>query len=318
MAPVFLGMDLGGSNITAMLMTSAGRIVATEKTETRASQGPRRTIERIISTVRQVLLKARVGLTEVRAAGIGVPGVLDIGRGVVKYSPNLPGWKNIPLLGQIQKALKKPVAFDNDANVAVFGERWLGAGQGFDHVIMYTLGTGVGGGIIQDGRIMHGSRDGAGELGHTTIVPDGPRCSCGNRGCLEALVSGTAIAREGRKAARRHPRSLLTQWGPQSAMTAKVVFQAARAGDAAALAIVSQAGRYLGVGVANVINLLNPQIVIIGGGVSRAGEMLLRHVRAEAKKRALQDIYKNTKIVRACLADQAGAIGAAGIAIFGH
>jgi glucokinase len=312
---VYLGVDLGGSNCTAALISATGKIIELEKIETRAQLGPGKVIQRVIQVSKTVLDKAKIKNSQLSGIGIGVPGVLDIKQGVVKYSPNLPGWKNIQLRKQLVAALRKPVNMDNDANMAAFGEKWQGAGKGFEHVVVYTLGTGVGGGIIQDGKIAHGSCDGAGELGHTTIITNGPRCGCGNYGCLEALASGTAIAREGRKAIRSNPQSRLAKLvnGSKQPMTTKLVFQAAHAGDRVAEGIIKQAGTYLGIGVANIINLLNPQIVIIGGGVSQGGEALLKYVRAEAKKRALKDLYKCTKIVRAQLADRAGVIGAAGV-----
>ncbi len=317
MGQVYLGIDLGGSNMTAALISSAGAILDLEKIETKAQQGPEKVIRRIVCVSKTVMEKAKIETKQLKGIGIGVPGVLDTKQGVVKYSPNLPGWKNIPLRKKLRAAFKKTVIIDNDANVAAFGEKWQGAGKGYEHVVVYTLGTGIGGGIIQNGKISHGSCDGAGELGHTTIITNGPRCGCGNYGCLEALASGTAIAREGRKTIRSHPGSCLAKLvnGSKQPLTTKLIFQAARAGDRVALAIIEQAGTYLGISVANIINLLNPQIVIIGGGVSQGGESLLKYVRAEAKKRALKELYKCTKIVRAKLADRAGVIGAAGIAI---
>lgn len=312
MRDIYLGVDLGGSNLTAAAISSSGTLLRLIKTTTDSHHGVENTIGKIIALVRQVQ-----GKTRVRTIGFGVPGVIDCRRGIVRYSPNLPGWKNVPLAGKLRAALKTAVCIDNDANAAVLGEQWLGAGKNHRHLVMYTLGTGVGGGIIIGGELAHGSCDGAGELGHMTILPDGPRCGCGNRGCVEALSSGTAIAREGRALVRTRPGSPLARLcgGKPSAVTAKKVFEAARAGDPSARAVIKQAGIYLGVAVANVINLLNPELVIIGGGVSQAGEEFLRYVRQESRRRVLPDLGKCARVVKAKLGDRAGVFGAVRLAM---
>jgi glucokinase len=315
--PLYIGIDLGGSNISAALLTPAGKVLHFLKTETLAQQGYKRVVQRMIDLALQLQQEAKQDSRLVKAVGVGVPGVLAIKAGMVLYSPNLPGWKNIPLLKMLKVGLKKPVLMDNDANVAALGERIFGAGKGCDHVVVYTLGTGVGGGIIIDGNIFHGFKDGAGELGHTTILPDGPVCACGNRGCLEALVSGTAIARFGREILASGKITLMRDLcgNKPEALSAKTVFEAAKRKDPVALELVNQTGVYLGIAVANIINLLNPELIIISGGVSIAGETLLRIVRAEVKRRALKVLFQNVKIVKAELEDKAGVFGAAGIAI---
>ncbi len=317
MTPVYLGIDLGGSNITAALITSSGKLLRLEKIKTHSHEGVRKTIARVVDLARLVQVAASVPSRQVKAVGIGVPGVISCKSGVVRFSPNLPGWKNVPLAAKIKAALKKPIVMDNDANVAAYGEKWMGAGKKYNHVVVYTLGTGVGGGVIVDSKLLHGYSDGAGELGHMTILPEGPRCNCGNRGCLEALVSGTAIAREGRRAVKEHPKSALARLceGRADLVTSKLVFQAASAGDVTAKNIVAQTGRFLGIAVANIINLLNPEAVIIGGGVSKAGEDLLKHVRREAGRRSMDDLGKGVKIVAAKLEDRAGVFGAARLAM---
>jgi glucokinase len=312
----FLGIDLGGSSICAALVNLQGRILHFRKVETRSEEGPRKVVERIVDLAQALRRDSGLRPNQVLGVGIGAPGLIDLKKGVVRFSPNLPGWKDIPLQRQLQAALKRPVELDNDANVAAFGEQWHGAGQGYRNVVVYTLGTGVGGGIILDGEIFHGSCDAAGELGHTTVLPDGPMCNCGNRGCLEALSSGTAIARAGVEAlAGADPESPLRvlSGGRPEAVTAKMVFTAARQGDTGAQGVVSSAARYLGISIANLVNLLNPELIVIGGGVSIAGEALLRPVRDEVARRALKETHACVKIVAAKLADQAGVIGAAGL-----
>lgn len=317
MQPIYLGIDLGGSNISAVLLDAAGQTIQFKKIETLAAQGPKKVIQRIVDLSRQIQTEANVSDRQLIAVGIGVPGVLDLGRGMVVFSPNLPGWKNIPLGKLLSAQIHKPIVIDNDANVAALGEKLFGAGRNSDFVVVYTLGTGVGGGIIIDGKIYHGAKDGAGELGHTTILPDGPPCGCGNIGCLEALVSGTAIARRGREAMASGQPTLmreLAQGRPEN-LTAKLVFEAAKKGDLEALRLVRETGQYLGIAVANVINLLDPERVIIGGGVAVAGEILMRAVREEVRRRAMKALLKHVKIVRAQLSDRAGVIGAAGAAM---
>ncbi len=317
MKKIYLGIDLGGSNISAALMDASGTIIRFEKTATLAQSGKKRVIERIVGLANKIQHDAGVSKKEVKGMGMGVPGVLDVSRGVVKYSPNLPGWRNVPLKKELEDALALKVVIDNDANAAAYGEKWLGAGNGKQDVVVYTLGTGVGGGIIIGGQLVHGSCDGAGELGHTTIMVDGPQCACGNHGCLETLVSGTGIARRAQELIKAGRKSILLRMcdGRLSDITAKLVFLGARKGDKLAKEVVEKTGEYLGIAVANMINLLNPELIIIGGGVSVAGELLLKVIRQEAKKRAFKELYRCTKIVKATLADRAGVYGAVGIAI---
>jgi glucokinase len=313
----YLGIDLGGSNISAALMDTRGRMHHLKKIKTLAHEGRTQVIGRLLELARAVPQEARVKLSHLAGVGIGVPGIIDVPNGVVVYSPNLPGWTKVPIRRLVQAALKKNVVIDNDANVAAYGEKWQGAGRKVQNLVVYTLGTGVGGGIIVEGKIFHGHNNAAGEMGHVTILPDGPRCSCGNRGCVEALVSGTAIARVAREYLEKTSTSLIYELCGKipDDVTAKMVFQAAKKGDTLACKIVNQAGMYLGIAIANTINLLNPELVIVGGGVSGAGELLLRPARAEVKRRALKDSLACTKIVVAQLGDRAGVIGAAGIAM---
>ncbi len=314
---VYLGIDLGGSNISVALANVAGKIIGFDRIETLAHRGPEQIIDHIIKLAKQLQKSENIPSSVLQAVGVGVPGVLNYTTGVVRFSPNLPGWINIPLRQKLRSAFKKTVVVDNDANVAAYGEKWQGAGKKYNHVVVYTLGTGVGGGIILNGKIFHGSSGGAGELGHTTILPEGPLCACGNRGCLETLVSGAAIGRAGREALQDGNKSLLRELcedQPEN-ITAKTVFQAARKGDAVAKEIIRRTGKYLGIAIAGIINLLNPEIVIIGGGVSISGRDLLPYVEAEVKKRTMKALAECTRIVTAELADKAGVMGAVGIAI---
>jgi len=318
----YLGIDLGGSNISAAILTGQGRILHLEKVKTLAEEGPQAVIRRIIDLSKSAQKAAGVSPSSVMGVGLGAPGIIRSEDGMVLYSPNLPGWNNIPLRRKLQSALKKPILVDNDANVAAYGEKWMGAGANYDNLVVYTLGTGVGGGIILGGEIYHGACSAAGEVGHTTILPDGPICGCGNRGCLEALASGTAIARAACMAVELEKRKQSTLYkmclGDPAKVNAKMVFQAAAKGDDIAKKVVEESAMYLGIGIANIVNLLNPELIILGGGVSMAGEALLSPVRAEVKRRALKDTFACVKIVLAKLADKAGVIGAAGIAYHAH
>ncbi len=313
----FLGIDLGGSNISAALVSSTGRVIYLKKTATLAEEGWKKVVRRIIDLGKGVLADSGTPAKSLQAIGVGAPGIIDGQRGLVITSPNLPDWKHVPLAQSLRTAFRKRVFLDNDANMAAYGEKWLGAGAQHQDLIVYTVGTGVGGGIITQGEIHHGHCHAAGEVGHVTILPDGPLCSCGNRGCLEALASATAIARQGREILMAGGNSSMRDLcqGDLKKLTSKMVFDAAHAGDEAARGIIRSAARYLGIAIAGIINLLNPELVVVGGGVSLAGEEFLSLVRAEVQKRALKESLACAKIVSAKLGDQAGVIGAAGVAM---
>jgi glucokinase len=245
--------------------------------------------------------------------GIAAAGVLEMERGVITASPNLPGWKNVPLRDMIEEKLGVRTFLLNDANAAALGEHRFGVGRDVDDLIYITVSTGIGGGIIIGGKIYDGICGSAGEIGHMTIDINGPRCRCGNIGCLETLASGTAMAAEARKRLAQGTKSSLLELarGEPENITAKTVSEAARGGDPLALELVSRAGSYLGVGMVNLINIFNPQMIIVGGGVSRMGDMLLDPAREVVRERAFRLPAEAVRIIISELGDDAGVLGAA-------
>jgi glucokinase len=288
----YLGLDLGGTNIKYAVVEDGPepRVVGDGSTETGAFEGPPAVVQRMIEVGREAV--ERHGPIE--GAGTGVPGVLDHERGRALFLPNLPGpWADTPLVQPLAKALGAPVSLINDARAFTLGELRLGAGRGCKDILCVGIGTGIGGGVAIDGRLHLGLDGTAGEFGHMTVDPDGPRCPCGNRGCVEVLAAGPAIARAGHRA------------------TPELVADAARHGDPRAREALSQAGSLIGIAVANAIVLLAPQRVIIGGGVAAAGDLLLEPIRAEVNRRVFVVPVERIEIVRAELGPFAGAVGAA-------
>jgi glucokinase len=311
---VIVGVDLGGTNIVVGAVTEDGRgLYGLASRPTPVTDGPDGVIARISEMVGDTVTAAKaVGATAVLGVGVGAPGPLDTARGVVHVAPNL-GWRNVPLRDRVAALTGLSAALENDANCAVFGEWWMGAAQGAKIVVGITIGTGVGGGIVIDGKLYHGASDAAGEIGHTTIDSTGRRCKCGNYGCLEAYASGPAIASravEGMESGEVSDIPRLVG-GDLSKVTAQTVYEAAHAGDAFALEVVKDTARFLGTGVANLVNVLNPEVVVVCGGVTLAGDRLLEPLRAEVKRRAFKPAADACRIVLGTLTGTAGVYGAA-------
>lgn len=313
MAGLTVGVDLGGTKVAAALMGPEGEILAEDRRPTEADRGVGRVIDNIVAAVRQV---AGAGLARVAAIGLGAPGPLNCREGLVYSAPNLPGWEDVPVVRLLEERLPVPVVLENDANAAGYGEWAFGAGRGTSDMIYLTISTGIGGGFILGGRIYHGRDDSAGEVGHTTVLPDGPRCNCGRLGCWEALCSGTAIAAAmvRRLAAGAWSSVPALAGGDMHGITAGHVAQAAREGDGEAKAVLDEAFFYLALGITNLIHLLNPEMIVIGGGVAKLGEQLFAPVRAMVGARAYPAMARDLPIVPAALGDRAGVVGAAAIA----
>jgi glucokinase len=300
---LWIGVDLGGTNVRAALVAADGRVLARARRETRAAEGVDATIGRIVGAIEEVRAGSRVA-----GVGIGSPGPLDSRRGVVISAPNLPGWVDVPLGDLVRSRVGLETIVENDANVAALGESWLGAGRGASSLLLLTLGTGIGGGIVAGGRVWRGHRGFAGEMGHTTFDPNGVVCGCGNRGCLEQYASATALVRRTREAiAAGRPTSLIAK----PAITAAVVHAEALAGDALARELLAETGRILGVAIGSAANLLDPEVVVVAGGLAGAGDFLFGPLREEAKRRALPAVAASLEIVPAALGDDAGVLGAA-------
>jgi len=244
--------------------------------------------------------------------GMGSPGPLDRAKGIVIVTPNL-GWKNFPLRDEIAKRVRLDATLDNDANCATLGEFWCGAAKGGRNVIGMTLGTGIGGGLILEGKLYHGASDVAGEIGHTTIDSTGRRCKCGNYGCLEAYASGPAIAERAREALRGDEgESILAGMvgGDPKKITAQTVYEASKRGDSIATEVVRETAHFLGAGVSNLLNIFNPDVVVLAGGVTQAGDALFKPLRAEVKRRAFKPAVQACRIVPGALPLSAGVVGA--------
>ncbi len=303
MDPVVIGVDLGGTNLRTALVSQNGELVGKVKEPTRASDGHARVVQKLIENIRAQQDRALRNGTRVAAVGVGAPGVIRADTGVVVKSPNFPDWNDLPLKKNLEDSLALPVFIENDANAAALGEQWRGAGRGIPSMIFLTLGTGVGGGIVLDGRIWHGADGMAGEIGHMTIIPDGRRCGCGNTGCLEMYASSRGIVLTYQERSSR-----------SKVITSEEIYQAARDGDALSGAVLKDMGRLLGIGIANLINIFNPEMIVIGGGVKDAWPLFIDATRVEIRKRAFEYPAARTQIVPSLLGDDAGMVGAAALA----
>ncbi|MDD5083239.1 MAG: ROK family protein [Dehalococcoidales bacterium] len=314
-API-LAVDLGGTKIMVALVSSSGQIIARERTLTPASEGPGAVIDRLCSTIGYLLGEKNVDIAGLHSISMAVAGVIDSERGLVTLSPNLSGWRDVPLRDIVAARLGIRTFLVNDASAAALGEHQFGAGRGVRDLVLLTVGTGIGGGIIIDGHLYLGASGAAGEMGHMTIDINGPKCPCGNTGCLEMLASGTAIAREAIRCAERgQPTSLIKMAsGKLAEITAEKVSAAAKEGDSVALRVINTAATYLGVGLVNLVNIFNPEMIIIGGGVAKMGGLLLEPARQVVRERAFVLPARVARIVPAQLDDDAGVLGAAAFA----
>jgi glucokinase len=310
-----VGIDVGGTNIVAGTVAQDGsEILGVLSEPTYSEEGPDAVVKRIVDLARASMAQATG--REIAGVGIGSPGPLDTKTGVVLLTPNL-GWVNMPLRDRVASGLGLPATLDNDANCAIFGEWWRGAARGAEHVVGLTIGTGIGGGIVLYGDIYRGASDIAGEIGHMTIDSNGRRCKCGNYGCLEAYASGPAIAARAVEGIEAGVDSALPRLvgGDLRKITAQVVYDAAHAGDEFALEVVRDTAKFLGAGVANIINIFNPQVVVICGGVTRAGDKLFVPLQSEVKRRAFKPAVDVCRILPGELPGTAGVWGAAAVFI---
>ncbi len=308
-----LAVDLGGTKIVAAIVSNQGRVVAKEYCPTLADEGPQAVIKRILSTIDRLLSKQNMDLSQLDSISLAAAGVVDSDRGLITSSPNLPGWHDIPLRDTVKEKYGVNTFLINDASAAALGEHRFGAGRGVNNLIMLTVGTGIGGGIIIDGKLYLGACGSAGEIGHMTIDIHGPECSCGNIGCLEMLASGTAVAREAIKRIHQGEKSSLTEMmsGRVEDITAETVEAAAAGGDALASEIITEAATYLGIGMVNLVNIFNPEMIIVGGGMAKMGDRLLEPARQVVAERAFQLPVQAVSIVTAQLGNDAGVLGSA-------
>ncbi|NLS16303.1 ROK family protein [Rhizobium sp. P40RR-XXII] len=313
MKKVALAFDLGGTELRAALVDDKGCLLAFSSLSTDATGGPAAVI-RQIELLAETVLAETPGLSPI-GIGIGAPGPLDPDAGVVIAAPTLAGWHEVPLADILQNHFQLPVRLENDANAAALGEWQYGAGHGARSMVFVTVSTGIGGGVIADGRILHGRRGLAAEIGHMTITSEGERCFCGAVGCFEAVASGTALGRRATARTRPSDGSMLRKLSNDAEVTGRHVVEAGRKGDAAALELLNAEARWLGIGFTNLLHLYSPDVLVMGGGISHGFDLLHDQMVATVRERAMP-AYRDVPIVAAQLGRHAGLIGAASL-IFG-
>jgi len=289
------------------------QIVARDYFLTLADEGMEAVTGRIFSAIDRLLSAENIDPSQLHSISIAAAGAIDPERGLVTSSPNLPGWRDVPLRDILNKRYKVNTVLINDANAEALGEHQLGAGKGVDNLILLTIGTGIGGGIIINDRLYTGASGSAGEIGHITIDVNGPKCSCGNIGCWETLASGRAMAREAKDRIRGGEGSILTEMvkGEIEEITTEKIGLAAGEGDSLALEVISRAATYLGIGMVNLVNTFNPELIIVGGGVAKMGELLLEPARQVVRERAFKLAAEVVRIVPTQLGDDGGVLGGA-------
>ena len=305
-----IGVDLGGTKMLIVLVDDQGKVVQEKRVQTRPERGPMAIIQEMIQEVLVLLDSCGVTAHKLKGIGVCIAGFYDGLSDIMRSSPNLPGWEMFPVKDMILQLIDCLVVVENDASAAAYGEHLYGAGKNVNHLAHITLGTGIGCGLILDGHLYRGSRGFAGELGHIQLLPNGPVCGCGRRGCFEALASGTAIAREGRRLLETSRKTMLQQLVPKGdAVSASHVFKAAELHDAEAKHIIKEAAFYLGSGLSVVTNLLNPERITLGGGLSRVGDTFIEEAKEHFYASAVDVSSETVELVRAELTDKAGALG---------
>lgn len=314
---LLLGVDLGGTKILTAVMDVEGRMLSRDHTITPTRQGPEVAVQSIVESAQRALDQAGVAVSSLTAVGIGAPGLVNPDTGMVLTSPHLPAWRNVRLRDMVQERMGREVFLINDANAAALGELHSGAARGVRNFIYITLSTGIGGGIVIDGKLYSGTIGAAGEVGHMTIDHQGPVCACGNRGCWETLASGTALARVAKQRIEAGVRTSILDCagGDVASVTAEAVHSAARQGDSLALELIAQTGYYVGVGLANLIDIFNPELIVIGGGLSNIGDILLEPAFKVAGERAYREAFRAVRFASAGLGRDSGVVGAAAFAL---
>ena len=309
---VYIGIDLGGTNIAVGTVDEKGTILSRTSTPTLPDRPYSDLVKDMAACIHEVTEKAGLSAEEITSIGIGIPGIADQKEGTVVFCTNL-GWRDIPLRAEIQKYYDKPVYIDNDATVAGLAESYAGVSVGCHSSVLLTLGTGVGGGIIIEGKPWSGAHGVGSELGHMTLVVDGVPCTCGNDGCVERYCSATAIIRMARQACLGYPESLMVKMvdGDLEKLEARTVIEAAKAGDSTALQVFNRFTRYLAITVNNVTAFLDPEMIVLGGGVSNAGDFLLNAVKAQLPRYLMYKTLPSPRLELARLGNEAGIIGAA-------
>ncbi len=314
---LILGIDLGGSKILAAVVDSQGRVVSSHEIVTPAAKDGEAVIQSIVDSARAALEQSSIAMSGISAVGIGAAGISNPEAGILFTSPNLPGLREVLLGDIIQERLGKKTFIINDANAAALGELYYGAARDTRNFIYITVSTGIGGGIVIDGKIYTGAIGIAGEVGHMTIDDNGPICNCGNKGCWETLASGTALGREAKLKIREGVKTSILEYaeGNIENVTPQLIHGAAEKGDRLARELIAQTGYYVGVGLASLINIFNPELIVIGGGLSNIGDMLLEPAFKTAEKRAYKEAFQAVRFASAELGGNSAVIGAATFAL---
>ena len=318
-----VGIDIGGTKLATVVADTTGHILNKVRRPTLAERGPEYALRLLFDMVRETIELAGLERTAISAIGVSCGGPLDTKTGIVYSPPNLPGWDALPLKAKLESEFQIPVTLENDANASALAEYRFGGGRGYNAVLYMTMSTGIGGGIVIDGQIYHGANDSAGEVGHQILLPDGPPCGCGKRGCLEALCSGPAIARRAQAAIRKpltdesvSPAALLNLAnGCSEAVKSEHVLEAARRNDVLALQLVEETAYYMGWGIANVVNILNPDIVLLGTIAIAAGDLLLNPIRKTFSEFAMTRPAEAVKIAPAALGEALSDLAAVALVV---
>jgi len=303
--------DLGGTKILSVIADEEGRILGEDRRATEADEGPEAGLERIAASLEAALAEAGLRRDDLQAVGVCSPGPIDPARGVLPEASNLPGWNDVPIRQYLSDRLGVPAILEHDATAAAYGEYVYGAGRGYRHIVYITVSTGIGGGLVLDGRLYRGATGAAGEIGHITIEAEGPLCFCGKPGHVEGLASGRSIAREGEAVLARGGSPLMARiLGEENGeLSAATVHRAAEAGDPEAIRILKRAGYYLGIGLAAYVDIFNPEVIIVGGGLRHMRDFYLGPAQEEMARRAMAEPLKVVRLVEVELGDYSGAMG---------
>lgn len=305
-----IGIDVGGTNVKIALVDDKGKIIYSNKVPTYAEMGYEYTINNIKQAITELLKETQKKPEDIQGIGFGFPGQIDYTKGIVRLAPNLPGWVDVPIAKMIEEEFKIPTRIDNDVRCAALGELNYGAGKSCNNLICITVGTGIGSGLIINGKLVRGASNVAGEIGHIKLqIHDGPLCGCGDTGCLEAFASGPSIVAMAEEYIKGGKSTKFREMANPD-ITPYIVAEAAKANDPVAKRIFTIIGEYIGIGMASVVNLLNPEKIIVGGGVADCGDLLLNPIRETIKKRAMKIAGETVEVVPAQLGNTAGVIGA--------
>ena len=306
-----IGIDVGGTNVKIALVDEKGKIKYSNSVPTRAEMGYEYTVNNIKQAIYDLLKETKLEPKNIEGIGFGFPGQVDYKSGIVRLAPNIPGWVDVPIAKLIEDEFHIPTRVDNDVRCAALGELNFGAGKGCENLICITVGTGIGSGLIVNGKLVRGASNAAGEIGHIKLqMNDGPICGCGDTGCLEAFASGPSIVAMAEDYIRGGKSTKFREMANSNPITTYIVCEAAKAGDPVAKRIFTIMGEYIGIGMASVVNLLNPEKIIVGGGVADAGEILMTPLKETLKKRAMKIAGEAVEVVPAQLGNTAGVIGA--------